>query len=84
MPGPLSKKDYQFEQLSPDTIGAGIGVQRQLGVPPITATTHTLPFDRLSPRDLAAVLVAGRARGVRSRRAPGCSSSRDFVIALSW
>ena len=47
----LSKKDYQFEQLSPDAIDAGIGVQRQSGVPPITATTHTLPFDRLSPRD---------------------------------
>jgi hypothetical protein len=47
----LSKKDYQFEQLSPDAIDAGIGVQRQSGVPPITATIHTLLFDRLSPRD---------------------------------
>jgi hypothetical protein len=27
----------------------------------VTATTHTLPFDRLAPRDLAAVSVAGRA-----------------------
>ncbi len=32
MSHPLSKKGYQFEQLSHDTIGACIDVQRQLGV----------------------------------------------------
>jgi len=51
--------------------------QENLTQSPITGTTHTLPFDRLSPRDFERLcLWLVEREGVRTRRTPGRSGQR--------
>jgi hypothetical protein len=47
--------------------------------PPIIRTTHTLPFDKLSPRDFERLCLWLVERRLRTRRAPGRSGNRAFT-----